>query len=73
MSKYINLSQEERDKFATWLVQQADEEDVMTDQLEKLSNSQIHEPRIKSKRALAQMYRLVAKEIMSWESMSIEK
>lgn len=64
MDDVVWLSQEERNKFATWLRQEAETDDGMSKELEKLSG---HDPMVKLMKTRAVMFLLVAKELAKIE------
>jgi hypothetical protein len=60
----VSLTQGERDKFGAWLRQEAETDDVMSRELEKLSG---HDPMVKIMRTRAVVFLLVAKELAKIE------
>lgn len=64
----INLTLQEKEKFALYLQQEAEVELELTEQMKKVN---IPQPLIDRKRALAIAKQAVAKDILSWEEQSI--
>lgn len=65
----ILLTQQERDKFAAYLLQEAESDDGMAKQMEKLKG---HEAMVKRLRQRGAIYAIVAKELQKIEEMTIE-
>lgn len=61
----ITLTQEERDKFAAWLEQNAKSDDAMAEQMTKMGGLDMVVKRMKQRAAL---YSLVAHELRNIES-----
>lgn len=68
MSDIINLTKQERDRFAAWLIQEADNNDVLTEQMAKLPHTA---PVVSKYRAEALAFRVVAKVLNGIEDMTI--
>lgn len=67
----INLTQEERDKFATWLEQKADSDEKMALQTTKLDLGPGGDPIIKMLRAEALAARVIAKKLRGIEEFTV--
>ena len=66
----INLTDEERRKFAAWLMQEAHSNDVIIKQMEKLPGL---ETGIKKYRLEAAAYLMIARRLESTEKMTIKE
>ena len=64
----ISLTQQERDKFAFWLEQEAKSDDDMSKQLENLKGNEVM---VKRMRQRATIFSIVATELRNIEDISI--
>ena len=64
----VNLTPQERDRFAAWLEWEAKTDNGLVEQMAKLN---LPEPMIKRKRAMATAKMMVAIDLRSWEEQTI--